>query len=487
MYTYYPQNPSWNNAAVVLSMLSEQQINDVVNLINARGRLVVSDLKSKKSSRGISLSPLAILDESIVPNEDMEEVALGLSTVLLAQLRTPKFDREVYANILKTAFSLPTEMADAISRKIETADILGGSYKDPKGEEYPWYKSFYGNIKSTVRKTLNSIPAFFGVPWEIEARQDFDIDLLYELKLMGREVAELNSRSRLMAGQAAFNMATGMFAMGDIEEGDPDMADMALGDAMRQLNLRSVPAAVFGNAEGLRKLSGANQQAAAQNFADNIGLTKSGESVPAKSPAMKRALDKALSASPGKAVALGLALGAAPTLIKILKDFRKKGDVFGDINADEAIPALAAQYGDDAAAAWLAGDVEGFFHEVGALANEDFSTGDPDLDSAIEAAVLEEGLGDIEALGPEVGGVFTRARINMAKRRASRRTRRSNRKMGRVRRKNELSSRLQAQKDRAALAGTDESPYFKNQGGDEGGSFDEEGGGEGESDFGDEG
>jgi len=58
-------------------------------------------------------------------------------------------------------------------------------------------------------------------------------------------------------------------------------------------------------------------------------------------------------------------------------------------------------------------------------AQGDVETGDPDLDEAIEQEIANAALGDVENMGPELGGLFMRARINRAKRRFARRKRRA--------------------------------------------------------------
>lgn len=497
-YSYYPTNPDWNDAAVVLNMLSQEQLAKVINLVNARGSQLIVDLKGRERSSATSLSPLAILDSKFVPSEDMEMVALGMSTVLLNVIRKPKLSQDSYESVLRNAFAIPDSMAAAAAKRIETEDVLGASYKDPSGGEAPWYSAFANSIKSAVRKTLNAIPEIFGIPWEIDQTQDYDLDLLYEWKLLGETVADLNSRTRLMAGQAALNMGSGLFAMGDIENeiGDVEAQEMALGDAISTLNLRRLPAVVFGSATGLKKAGEATTKARAQELSAAAGLA---EGSSAKSPAIKNALAKALNAKPSKALAAGALLGLTPAAVMLVKEAFKRGLNKGDIEDGDTMNTIASNYGQTAAHNWLAGDVEGFLREVGALAAQDVSTGDPDVDSAIEAAVMEESMGDVEDMGPEIGGIFTRARINAKKKQYARRQRRTAKKMGRQTRKNLKTAELQKWKDKAAYAGFNQSPRemdynpnaeFENEmsgggGGDDmGGDFSDESGGGGDFDMG---
>lgn len=424
MFSYYPQRPEWNDAAVLLDMMSADQIAKIVSLVNARGTSVISDIKSK--DRMNSLSVMAILDERYVPSEDLEMVALGLSTVLLSQIRKPKMGNDEYQVILQDAFALPGAMAEVAAKRIETEDILGSSYKDPQGALLPWYEEFSNAIREGTRKMLNAVPEILTVPWEIDQDQSYDLDLLYEYKLLGGVVSELNSRARLMAGQAALNQTMGLMQTGDVEGlGDAEQHEIAVGDAVRHFSLRNLPKTVFGGMLHLRKVGKRHSHALASQMsaASGIKASKGGALRQTKPghPGLKAALDKALSAKPTAALALGGMFGAAPMAIKLAKSlFSHKAT--GDVDS-EVGDVIANDYGHSAARAWLMGDVEGMMHAIQQQASDDITTGDPDLDDAIEASIHDAHSGDVDTFGPEVGGLFMRARINRAKKKYAKHTR----------------------------------------------------------------
>lgn len=442
---YYPENPDWNDAAVLLSMMSNEQITKVIQLINSRGTAVLSEIKARKSAASVSLSPFAVLDSRFVPSEDMEMVALGMSTVLVNVIRKPKVGHDSYESILQNAFAIPDGMAAAAAKKIETEDVLGGTYTDADGKTLPWYESLGYKVVEGVRKIVNQVPETFGIPWEIDQNQSYDLDLLYEWRLLGEVVTDLNSRVRLMGAQAAINNNYGLFMTGDVEEGDVDYGDIEAGDTVRKLTLRSLPSSVFAGAPALGRFSEQSQKETAKKVADDIGLTGR----PAKRPALKRAFARALEMKPSKAFLLGSMLGLTPAAIALIKSMRN-AQATGDIEDGDAYSTISSSYGDNAAHNWLVGDVEGFLQEVGAIANDDCSTGDVNLDAAIESAEMAAGTGDVESLGPEIGGLFTRARINMAKRRAARATRKETRRVGRRTRKLRNTEQLQYWKDQTA-------------------------------------
>jgi len=431
-YNYYPQNPDWNDAAVLLNLMSPDQITKVITLINARGPQVITDIKMRQRSAS-AMSPLVILDTKYVPSEDLEDVALGLSTVLVSLIRRPATDQDSYEKILKTAFGLPQDLAAKAAKNIETADILGGSYKDEQGNELPWYTSYALKIKDAVRKAVNALPFANYLGWEIDPTQKYDLDLLYEYKLLGATVREFNSRSRLMAGQAALNADTGLFAMGDVEGGSEGDVESQVGDAIRLASLRRVPGEMFGGMKGLGALAANSQQAAAEWLkAKASGNTPAGLSI-------KRAM-------------VGKPSGFLMRKLRgdVDSQAMETGDLYGD-----AYSTISANYGSNPAVAWQMGDVEGFLKSVGAIASDEPSTGDPDLDSAIEQTVMEEISGDVEDMTPEMGGLFTRMRINAAKRRAARRGRAGARKGARQARRTMKNQQLINSKRSAASAGWD--------------------------------
>jgi len=376
-----------------------------------------------------------MLDSAYVPSEDLEDLALGVATLLTANIRNPIDDPDAYEKILKSAFAISDEMASALRSKIETSDILGSSYKDASGPEgvTAWFTSFKDRIIEFTKKAINAIPGAGLMGWEIDPTQKYDIDKLYEWKLLGGVVRELNSRARFMQGQALLNSNFGAFKLGgDIENGDHESM---MGDAIRIVGTKRLPSGVFAGAPGLAMVSTNNEQRAAEYIRKAASSPNSPEG---------RALVGIMNSGPNKSV---LAKFIGTKITKLTGD-AETGDLYGD-----AYSTISANYGTNPAVAWQMGDVEGFLREVGAIGDAECTTGDPELDSAIEHAVYEETQGDVENMSPEMGGIFMRARINAAKRKAAKRGRRAGRKTARIARKDFRNESLIQAKNEAAHAG----------------------------------
>jgi hypothetical protein len=450
MYSYYPNNPDWNDAAVILDMLSEDQIRKIESLLHARGLGVINDIKRSDRSR-TSLSPLSILDTKYVPSKDLEKVALGLSTVLLHYIRKPSIGISQYQEILQNAFSLPGEMAQRLAKRIETEDILGGTYTDPSGQQLPWYKSFYLSVIEYSKRIINKIPELLSFNFRLDETQSYDLDLLYELKLLGEVVDELNSRTKLMVGQALANSTLGLFQMGD--PNDVDSAYEAVGDAMRIAGTRRVPSTLFGSAKGLAILASRNQYNAAQSLKDALSKQTKG------TPILASAVRSAVSA-PGVGILSSLVPGGKLISALTRMGLIKTNDPTGDASDAQAIQAVADLYGDAVADAYAKGDLDETLRALNDEAISDVSTGDPDLDKSIEDAVDKAMANEFgEAIDPEQGGIFSwirRARINAAKRRYARKFRRKMRRDARERRRRAELEALERWRQRESDLYTDD-------------------------------
>lgn len=436
--SFYPGNGSHNKAAVLLASMSPDMVEDIISLVNARGRSVIADIFESQSTAASSTNVryLAIFSNGFIAEEDFEETYLGFATVALASIRKPNYGNDEYQAILSQAYGLPWEIADPLAKKIETYDVLGGVDKTQG-----YWTQFTDMLGEGVRRTVNWAANVLQLPWENDQDQKYDIDFLYELKLLGQVVSDLNSRARLMTAQAAINSNMGLLQTGDPMIGDQESADMMVGDTFKMARLRQLPKMVFGTANPIAKMGAAATAAKAKNVMAQAGYTvnKNGSMSTSrpKHGAMKNAVDKILHAKPSAALLAGGLLGATPVAIKLIADLAKRsrggqsGDVYGD-----AYSTINTAFGGNVADAWLHGDVESMLKHIGHDAEDDISTGDPEMDAAIEAAVMEELSGDIDSFSPEVGGIFTRWRINAAKKQASRRMRRQYKKSGRQFRKN---------------------------------------------------
>lgn len=434
----YPGNGAHNKAAVLLASMSPDMVEDIISLVNARGRGILGDIFEAQGTAANSTNVrfLAVFSNAYIAEEDFEETYLGFATVALSALRKPSYGNDEYQQILSQAYGLPWEIADPLAKKIESYDILGGADKNQS-----YWTQFTDMLGEGVRRSVNWAANVLQMPWENDQDQKYDIDFLYEMKLLGQVVADLNSRARLMTAQAAINTNMGVLQTGDPMMGDQESADMMVGDTFKMARLRQLPKMIFGTANPIARMGQAATAAKAKNVLGQAGyaVTKGKMvNVAPKHPAMKHAVDKILNMKPSSALLAGGLLGATPVAIKLIADLAKmrkgsqgQGDVYGD-----AYSTLSTAYGDTVADAWMMGDIEGVMSHIGHEANEDVTTGDPEMDSAIEAAVMQELSGDIDDMSPEVGGIFTRWRINAAKKQASRRMRRQYSKAGRQSRKN---------------------------------------------------
>jgi len=393
---------------------------------------------------GAIMRPLAAFSSEYVNDDYLKDVLTGFSAMVIARFRKPAADDDAYNKILKDCFGLPDELSSVLAQKIETYDVIGG------GKDLEWYNSWIANISEGVRRLANWIPSVLHIPISNSQDQTYDIDFLYEMRNLGKVIDDLNARASLMSSQAMIVGQLGMFQTGDAYGDIEDAGDAELGDLVRLSRLRSMPANVVGNTGGIMNLGKAATKAKAEHVADGIGMVKHGRHAgkigrQAKHPGMKKALDKVLSGNPATAFLLaaltGAGAGLLPGIISKIKGMRHQGDA----DMGDAYSTVKTMLGDDAATAWMAGDVDGLAKEFASLAADDHSTGDPDLDAAIEAD-----MGDVEHEGdmtPEAGGLFHRIRVNVNRKMAGNRSRRQFKKGQKQIRKNRAATELAQSKD----------------------------------------
>lgn len=492
MKQYY-SNPRHDKAAFILASYAPDTIEDIVNLVLSRGSALVNDLAGADGPP----RPNAIFSRRFINDLDFKAMYTGALTVQLASLRTVQNDQDFYETALIDAFGIPKQMASVLAKKIETYDILGGL---PEEDKRAWYSKMSDRIQETIRQSANWIPSVLQLGIENDQDQKYDIDRLYEFKLLGEAVDDLNSRSRLMTAQAMIAQTMGLFRTavakkeesGDIEEGDVDLGyQEVIGDVFRPLMGAPVPLSLMGGFASLANMGKAASTAQAQAAVEDAGLSQApAKKDVVKNPALRAALTKAMNLSPGKLAMLAGGVAFAPAAVKAIKMLVKgakgaqaMGDILGDV---------ADKFGEEVAGAMAIGDVMGVLEGINDLSGDIETTGDPGLDEAIIGDVLDEieaEGGDIEAGDVEIGGVFKRARINAAIRKGNRRQRRGNKKRAKIQRKNYESDQLIKARQFANEAGMHSSD-FENQGGgnedtgsdDQGGGGDQ-GGGEEESDL----
>jgi hypothetical protein len=448
-------NPRSNKAAIILASMAPDMVEDIVELVMDRGRRLVNDVSDPDGPP----KPLAIFSRGYMADSDFPEVYVGYSTVQLASLRTLTSDFDFYEKTLMQAFSLPKPMATAMAKTIETYDVLGGL---PENDKRAWYTKIGQRVQEEIRRSANWAASVLQTGLENDQDQKWDVDYLFELRNLGKGVNELQSRARLMTGQAAIQVNTNLLGnqgMGDIESGDPDFdSTVAIGDTFAPLMGEPVPPSIFGGLRQAAFIGRAASVANAQRLLSHAGLSQDKTKAQGPTnPVLRNAFDKIVNAKPGKLALLAggaafapFAVKAASSLIKANRAAKQNGDVEDQIRED---------FGDVFADALANGDVESLIEHIGDLAGPIESTGDPNLDQAIIGDVLgeivEEG-GDPED-SSEIGGLIKRMRINAAIRKGTRRKGRSNRRTGKRRSHIAENDRLIAAREFRDSAGND--PY----------------------------
>lgn len=446
---FYPESERYSKGALILASMSPDMVADIIATVQAKGASLKDDLYGPESigTLGGTARFMGWFSNSYISYADFDKVWTGFSVLVLDAFRNPKIANDNYKSVLQGAYSLPESMAEAISKQIETEDIIGA------GKELGMWSTMLAKFKEGVRETLNWGAGLINMPWEVDQTQAYDVDFLYELSLLGEAADKLTSRFRLMTAQVAIQKNLGILTMGDIEGGDVEIADAYVGDVFRRLTARSVPPAIMGGAAPLLMAGQkATKTEAAQVMRDAGYKTNAQDQVvagPAKTPAFKQAIDKMINMKPSTAMLIGAGLGLTPIAIKAIASRigKGRGDVMGDVDGD-AYSTIATHYGPEAGDLWAAGDVEGLFGHIAELADEDVSTGDPDLDLEIMGEVeADDAYGDTE-----VGGVFRRARANRLMKQARRIKRRTQKKMGKQNLKDRERARIEEARNAKAHA-----------------------------------
>lgn len=435
MNKIYPNRPELDRAAWILATMSPDMVDDIIQLVNDRQGSLKNDLFGKDAipSETALIRYNSILSRDYISDLDFPEVLLGLSAAFAAELRKPNFSTDRYSAILQNAFSIPASMAESMASRIDTQDPITDADKNE-----PWYAELKNSIVEGVRKALNYGAGLLNLDWEIDQNQDYDLDFLYEMKLLGRQVTELNSRARLMNAQAMLRASSGYMATKGDPLGDPSSAE--LGDALQPFMLKRMPTQFFGGASKIVKLGTAASKMNLKNQLDQAGLdaTLKPTTHTPRDPEKRNLLNGIANLEPGKAIMMGAGLGLTPALIRgLMKVISGQGLMNGDPTSSEAIREV---YGDVAADMAVNGNLEPLIDLIIADSNRDYSTGDPrldaDIDKEINAATLLQ-----------AGGPFQQLRVNFMRRQAAARRRRNIRTSGRMQRRERKFNERQRMKD----------------------------------------
>lgn len=448
MKTYFTDSRE-NKAALLLASMSPDMVQDIVNLVSAKGGAIVSRLA--EVDEGAPLRPLALFSREYISDEDFPFLYLGAMTALLSQFRTLSQDNDFYEKVLKGAFALDDDLAAKMASTIETRDPIGGYKNTPYAKSMAWHNRVLAVLQEKIRRGANWIAGALPFGWENDQDQKWDFDFLYELALLGKAVDELSSRARLMRSQYLLANNTGLFgtpkAYGDVY-GDPEeAAEAAIINAVTPLVGSPIPRKILGGMAGF--VDGAIK-AANKKVDAVVARGAAGAAGTSPDPEIGQALTNILSSNPSAISQLNPAVVGTSVMSALAETLRQKA-AQGDVsNSYETVREL---YGEPVAAAWNRADLPTVFHEIAALAGDAYeTTGDPEFDQAIIADTLQDDSlrGDVSGdEDPEIGGLFRRARINKNMRKAARLNRKNQRKQSRITRRQTANDALV--KSRAAV------------------------------------
>lgn len=433
---------SRNRAAYILASMSPDMISAIVALVGERGSSLVAELMDGDGPP----RALAFGSKDFISDEDFPEVWTGLMTTYMAAYRQPA-DGDFYEKILMDGAAAPKPLAQEMAKQIETWDPIVSYQIDSQGKKtkVSAVKKMYLQAAEGVRKAVNYLPSLLGLNWENDQSQQMDFDRLYEMKLLGRAIGELASRSRLMSGQEKImSSMTVLGQTGDVAYDPVDQAEIELISAAQPLVGAPVPLSLFGLLANFVKKATKTNAANLESELKQAGVHP--ESTPSTTDPAKQAAYRRLVNSDSDSL---------EPIVQKCRTTEQMGDVLQATRtrtakglSDSALNLIEAQHGADVADAIAQGDVATGLATIMSDAGDNLlTTGDPGLDEDIITSTLNEINGAYDDFGPEIGGLFTRARINKNMKRAARFARKNKRKQAKIQRRNVKQSGLLASRD----------------------------------------
>lgn len=413
----FPENEQAERALLILATFSPDMIEGVATLFSMRSPAQVREMVGRIASDGSGrASPNAVFSVQFMPTfDDFYYCLMGLNAIMLNTFKGLKMGNDDYQKILETAYALPSPIADELAKKIDSFDDFSDAARNAKAA---WYQKIWPATKEYSRRVSNWGAGMLNLPYEIDQRQDYDIDFLYEIKSLGKVVEDLNGRLRLMGSQArliaSMSLSWAQRATGDIETGDP-MAAAALAHQLHPVAGVGLPKMLYGGQRHIAELGNrqafANAQALYNLRADQGAVGD-----------MADEGDIFSDGAYGDTIPLGAAIqmiarreGPFRSVIEQILDNQQKQQ-----NTQAIGDAVRYCVGDLAADAMESGDIETFMGELLDTAETDTS-GDVAEDEQIMGDVAEES-------GPEVGGLFMKWRTKRKMRKAKRRKKRAMKK-----------------------------------------------------------
>jgi hypothetical protein len=232
---------------------------------------------------------------------------------------------------------------------------------------------------------------------------------------------------------------------GDVYGDLNQKAQVRLHDTMKPLMGSPLPLSLFGGLAKLFKFGDSTSKAKLANMVTSAGAVPNATGrMSATDPAMANAVQSVVAGAPTEVSHIdgpNISLADMGSLLSLLTSSQNSGE-----NGD-SYAKVRNEYGDVIADQWRSGNVPGMMHDVLSLAGEPIpTTGDSELDSAIVGDVLDDesfSYGDPEKdINAEMGGLFTRAKINHAIKKGNRRKRKNKKREAKQQRKADLDQSL---------------------------------------------
>jgi hypothetical protein len=448
-------------AILLLCAMTPDLVADLIGCINDLGSNGAVAL-SASNPDGVPKF-LAPLSKEYIPDEAFEDFALGYSALIFSDLMSPSLGLNKYAEVYRNVGNAPPDMAMALAQMTETKDDLS-QLKD---------RGFVEKIKDSLRSAgtsaFNNVSAFFGSNARLDGSQKADFDNLYEMVLLGRNIRDLQLRSKLMTSNAILTSAHGLMRTGDVYDDDggfgdvdQELADVYVGDLFTES--ATIPSGMLGGLGALNSLGTASKRNEQMQVLSDAGYTvapgdRTVKATAVKKPFLRRAVDGLLNAKPSTALLAGASVGLTPILVKLAKQlFRKKGQgdpIYGDPNYgeitvtgnwDDLLDSVARQDGDVAADHLANGDIDEYLkcvlREAGDISDEELVATMDGLGD-----VFDEEVGDVSDLTPEMGNIFSKIKLKRAKKKAGRQIRKGVKRQARAQRK--MSNRDAIERTRA--------------------------------------
>lgn len=441
MEPIFTGNPRDQKAKMILASMSPDMVADIIQLSNAQGSGLVDELFGEVAGPP---KPLGIMSRDYVSDRDFQRVWMGLCTIFIATLKNITGGVDYYTKILQSTFDLPSEAAAAVARQINVNSVLAGLTTSQKQDYF--------------NKILQQVDTHLGVfegPNTIMKRigqqlESANLDFLYEMGLLGDKAADFMSMVRLTKGQSLIHAATKLLPgvgdpsdeFGDVTTDDDEAATLGVVDAAKPL---------IGNVLPQKVMGGFHIPAFIGNAASKLKLNKI---LSAISPGSKEAVKSALNGDGNNLVA---AADNANVSIDELKGFVSVCNrLFASGSKGDPFSHIKAAYGDVVAREYSKGNIPGMYKELVELAGDVYEpTGDPDDEEMIAQLVgeVQSQMDDQElAFDQEIGGLFTRGRINNMLRRRSKHKRKAKRQRSRAHTRDIRSEQLMKARHAAKIS-----------------------------------